>query len=368
MALWKRIALVVFGLIVSLVVLEVGARAWFSWRGTERERILYLYDRDTIASKTTQLVGVPYLNYSLNPAWEDINPRGIRGDLVAIPKPDGVFRIVALGGSTTFGHALAADETWPAQLQRLLREQNPQVEVVNLGAPGYYSLDSVVNLATHGLPHEPDMVIVYHGINDAIIRMFQDTECYSGDTPLYGFGMDRGIWQYEADALPPSALYRVLAVALGWMGDPANISGRMRHTGLCPPEPQNISPLDNLLQHPPTVFARNMRSIAGLAQAAGAEVVFSTFAWDVAAAENALAENPELYQTQAMLTGIVDQNAVLQNIADKQGALLVDLAAEMDADTGPYFQGDQVHQTVEGAYRQAEVYAAFIQAQDLVPR
>jgi hypothetical protein len=196
--------------------------------------------------------------------------------------------------------------------------------------------------------------------------MFQDSTCYDGDTPLFGFGMDRGIWQYEVDALPPSALYRVLAIALGWMEDPANVSGRMKHTGLCPPEPQNISPLDNLAQHPPTHFARNMRSIAGMAQAAGAQVVFSTFAWDKASAESALADNPELYQTQAMLTGIAEQNAVLQEIAAEQGALLVDLAAEMGE--GPYFQGDQVHQTVEGARRQAEVYAAFLTAQGAIPR
>ena len=366
MQVWKRVALVVFGLVLSLGVLEIGARAWFSWRGTERERILYVYDRDTIASKTTQLIGVPYLNYTLNPAWEDINARGIRGDLVAVPKPDGVYRIVTLGGSTTFGHALGANETWPARLQQILGEDHPLVEVVNLGAPGYYSLDSVVNLATHGLAHQPDLVIVYHGINDAIIRMFQDSACYGGDTPLYGFGMDRGIWQYDVEALPPSTLYRVLAVALGWMDDPANVSGRMRHTGLCPPEPQGVSPLDTLAQNPPTHFARNMRSIAGMAQAAGAQVVFSTFAWDVASAEAALAENPDLFQMQAMLDGITEQNAVLDTIATEQGTLLVDLAAEMGA--GPYFQSDQVHQTVDGAQRQAEVYAAFLRTQDILPR
>lgn len=359
-------ALVVFGLVLGLLTLEIGVRAWFTWRGSEQARIRYLYDRDTIAAKTTQLIGLPYLNYGLNPAWDDINQRGIRGDLVDVPKPDGVYRIVALGGSTTFGHALAVDETWPAQLERILRDEYGPVEVVNLGSPGYYSLDSVVNLATRGLAHEPDMVIVYHGVNDAIIRMFQDTACYQGDTPLFGFGMDRGIWQYALDDLPPSALYRLLAQALGAMDSPATVNHRMAHTGLCPPEPSGITPVDNLAQHPPIHFARNLRSIAGLAQSAGATMLFSTFAWDVAAAESALADNPDLHQTQAMLTGIADQNAMLRQIAAEQGTLLVDLAAEM-AD-GVYFQGDQVHQTVAGAARQAEVYAAFIGAQGVISR
>jgi len=133
------------------------------------------------------LTGVPYLNYSLNPDWEDINSRGYRGDLVTLPKPDGIFRIVAIGGSTTYGHGLPTDQTWPYQLQQILRDQYglAKVEVVNLGAPGYYSLDSVVNLATRGLAHEPDLVLAYDGVNDAVIRMYQDPACYNGDTPLF---------------------------------------------------------------------------------------------------------------------------------------------------------------------------------------
>lgn len=363
-----QLALAILGVTLGLVALEVGLRVWFMQRGTERERILYVYDRETISGKTTQLIGLPYLNYGLNPVWEDINARGIRGPLVAVLKPEGVYRIVTLGGSTTFGHALAVEETWPAQLQLILRDDYgySQVEVVNLAAPGYYSLDSVVNLATHGLAHEPDMVIVYHGINDAIIRMFQDTQCYMGDTPLFGMGLDRGIWQNTLDDLPPSTLYRVLAFALGAMDDPSEFDSRLEHTGYCPPEPRGISPVDLLARHPPIHFERNMRSIAGMAGAAGATTVFSTFAWDVPVAEHALAENPDYFQLQAQLTAIGEQNDLLRGLTGELDALLVDLAVAMGA--GPYFQGDMVHQTVEGARRQAEIYAAFLDAQAAIPR
>lgn len=365
-ALLPRLALVVLGLALGLVMLEIGLRLWFTTNGTERDRILYLYDSATIASKTTQLTGVPYLNYGLNPAWDDINARGIRGELVAIPKPPRVYRIVALGGSTTFGHALSVAEAWPAQLERILRDAYgyTQVEVVNLGSPGYYSLDSVVNLATRGLAHEPDLVIVYHGINDAIIRMFQDTACYTGDTPLFGFGLDRGIWQYDAADLPPSTLYRVLAFALGRMEDPASFTHRLQHTGFCPPEPSGVSLLDQLAQHPPVYFDRNLRSIIGMAQAAGAEVLLSTFAWDVAAADTLLAVNPDAHQTAAQRAAIAEQNALLTPLAAEYGALLVDLATEMT--DSAYFQGDQVHQTAAGAQRQAEIYAAFLDAADII--
>jgi lysophospholipase L1-like esterase len=285
-----------------------------------------------------------------------------------VPKPAGVYRILALGGSTTFGHALAVDETWPAQFERILHNDYgyTQVEVVNLGVPGYFSLDSVVNLATHGLAHEPDLVMVYHGINDAIIRMFQDPACYQGESPLFGMALDRGIWQYAAADLPPSTLYRVVAYALGAFDDPSEFDSRLEPTGLCPPEPQGISPLDVLAQNPPSAFERNLRSIAGMSRAVGAETLFSTFAWDVPLAEDALRQNPDYFQLQAQLQGIAEQNDLIRQLAAELDVAVVDLAAEIG--TGPYFQGDMVHQTVEGARRQAEIYAAYLDVMSTIPR
>ena len=242
-----------------------------------------------------------------------------------------------------------------SRIRESLLKYESRVEVVNLGAPGYFSLDSAVNLATRGLAHEPDAIIVYHGINDAIVRMFQDPTCYASDSPLVGMGLDRGIWQYTGEDMPPSALYRLLALRLGWMDDPTVFTDRLQHTGFCPPEP-GTNPLDLLDANPPVYFERNLRSIAGLGQAASARVVLSTFAWDTAAAEAALAADPSLLQAEAMLRAIAEQNALIPQIAEDTGALVVDLAAAMGQ--GAYFQGDQVHQTAAGARRQAEIYAA----------
>lgn len=361
-----RLALLLFGFVLAAGLLEIGLRLWFETRGTERDRMLYLYRRDEIDARTAQVIGVPYLNYVLNPAWDGVNARGVRGPLVAAPKPDGVFRIVALGGSTTFGHDLADDETWPAQLQRILREDYgySQVEVVNLGVPGFHSTDSVVSLATRGLALDPDLVITYDGLNDVVVRMYQDPACYAGDTPLFGFGMDRGLWQPGGEALPPSALYRVIAYQLGWLDDPTAIDSRLQPTGWCPPEPDGTSQLDLLAQNPPTYFARNLHSMAALARASNARLMLATFAWDVAAAEAILADDPSQDGTRALIDGIVEHNALVQQIAADEDALLLDLAAEMGP--GAYFQGDQVHQTAEGARRQAALFALFLDAEGVI--
>lgn len=358
---FRAVALSALGVAAALLLLEGGVRLWFSLRGSEREKILYLYDAPTIAGLTGQLVGLPYLNYGPNPALADVNERGYRGEAVAIPKPAGVFRAVALGGSTTYGHNLTAAESWPAQLQLLLRGRAglEAAEVVNLGVPGFYSLDSVVNLATRGLAHDPDLVIVYHGINDAIIRMFQDPACYAGDTPLLGMGLDRGIWQYTQAAQPPSALYRLLGHRLGWLSDPAEVNYRLEHTGFCPPEPGNLSPLALLAANPPTVFERNLRSLIGMARGHGADVLLATFALDRPSAEAAIAAAPDEAYWRAVLAAIDEQNALIRALAAETGAGLADVAAEMGP--GPYFQGDLVHQTAAGVARQAAIMAAALQ-------
>jgi lysophospholipase L1-like esterase len=360
---WQlNIFVIAFSILLSLLLLEIGLRIWFGTRGSEQERVRYLYSRAEIDAQIAQLVGVPYLNYTLNPAMDDVNARGVRGELVTIPKPDGVFRILTLGGSTTYGHGLTADEAYPAQLQRILREEYgyASVEVVNLGVPGYASLDSLVQLATRGLAHQPDLILVYDGLNDAVVRMFQDPLCYNDGGPLLGMGLDRGVWQYASEDMPLSTLYRFVALQAGWIRDPTVFTYRLDKTGFCAPEPGNISPVDLLQQNPPIYFERNLRSIAAIGEASGAQIMFSTFAWDRAAAQAQLATDSSLTQAQAMLNAIGEQNALVRTLAGELGIPLVDLATTMG--DGAWYQGDQVHMNAEGTRRQAAIYAAAIDA------
>jgi lysophospholipase L1-like esterase len=364
-----RLGLVGAGIGFALCILELGLRVWFSTQGTELDRARYLYDRATLEAKNPSalFVGVPYLNYTLNPEAAGVNERGIRGRLVEVPKPPGVFRIVALGGSTTYGHNLEVSESWPNQLQQTLLVQYSRrnVEVINLGVPGYNSLDSVVNLATRGLALEPDLIIVYDGVNDIADRLYEDPACYQTDTPLFGIGKNRGTWQPASRELPPSALYRFAALQFGWMEDPTTITGNMGITGWCPPASEIVADVSVLAQKPPIYFERNERSIAAIAQSGGVQILFSSIAWDVAAARQALAADPSLKGTETLMLAIDEHNALIQKIAEETGALFVDLAGEMG--DGPYFQGDQLHQSAEGTRRQAEIYARYLIEQGIIP-
>jgi len=81
------------------------------------------------------------------------------------PKPAGTFRIVCEGGSTTFD-LLAADNaaTWPARLGALLAPD--AVDVANAGFPGWTSLESLVSLEVRDVGLDPDLVVVFSGVND----------------------------------------------------------------------------------------------------------------------------------------------------------------------------------------------------------
>jgi lysophospholipase L1-like esterase len=83
------------------------------------------------------------------------------------------WRALAIGGSTTFGERLDREEdTWVHRLERKVRERSgPACDVVNGGVPGYTLNENIIHY-TMMLTHlEPDVVILYVGINDVHPRM-----------------------------------------------------------------------------------------------------------------------------------------------------------------------------------------------------
>jgi len=68
------------------------------------------------------------------------NALGFRDEEIALPKPPGRYRIVCVGGSATV-EGLRNDYTYPAQLERLLRERldSDRIEVINAGVTGLNS-------------------------------------------------------------------------------------------------------------------------------------------------------------------------------------------------------------------------------------
>jgi lysophospholipase L1-like esterase len=140
------------------------------------------------------------------------NSVGLR-DVEHVPrKPEGVFRILVLGDSFTYGVGVAFDETYVARLGRLLNERltgRPTVEMINAGIPRYWPEPERMFLEHYGLAYEPDIVLVAFVPNDVV-----DTHVgLQGLTVSQGFlvtrGLDpfggAGIWLYRH-----SQVFRIL--------------------------------------------------------------------------------------------------------------------------------------------------------------
>lgn len=135
-----NLLLVAFGGVLGIVILEASLRIfapinyheWMEWRpdGHIKGR------------------GLPNQDFK-NATGEKIyiNDLGFRGPTPSFKPEPGTFRILTLGGSSTFGyHAKGEDKTWPQQLAQRLRSRfGRQVEVINLALPGFDSQTSSVN-------------------------------------------------------------------------------------------------------------------------------------------------------------------------------------------------------------------------------
>jgi acyl-CoA thioesterase-1 len=74
------------------------------------------------------------------------------------------IHIVAYGDSGVYGKGVARNETYPAQLEGMLRQKGYGVTVINAGVNGRTSSDAVAGVDALG---GADVVIVQFGVNDA---------------------------------------------------------------------------------------------------------------------------------------------------------------------------------------------------------
>ena len=94
------------------------------------------------------------------------NSTGGRGPEWAIRKAPGSVRVLAMGESSTYGAANDEDQTWPAILERQLRERGVAAEVLNFGVPGQ-RIDGMLSALPNLLEtYHPDLIVHYGGFNE----------------------------------------------------------------------------------------------------------------------------------------------------------------------------------------------------------
>lgn len=80
-------------------------------------------------------------------------------------------RIYCVGGSTTEAHNpnQGPDSSWPGKMQDILAARFPgtSMECINAATVGYTSAESLSEFLFRGIDLKPDILLVYHNVNDA---------------------------------------------------------------------------------------------------------------------------------------------------------------------------------------------------------
>jgi len=96
------------------------------------------------------------------------NGKGFPGPEIPYGPHPGIYRIVTMGDSSTFGWGVETEEAYPMVLLDILRRRHPgmNIEVVNMGVCGYSSLQGKIMMEREGLKYAPDLVTLSYGSND----------------------------------------------------------------------------------------------------------------------------------------------------------------------------------------------------------
>jgi len=347
----RKIVIVLISIIFTLLVLEVLSRVWLNFFVLEEDRFEYSL-HSYLRPDNQRYIPHHYLNYYPNPKYKRgktfHNSLGYRNDEFSIKKPERVFRIVAIGGSSTYTISVKDNEkTFTSQLERILQDKYGynNVEVINAGVGGYNSWESLVNLQFRVLDLDPDLIIVYHGTNDVQTR-FVEPESYTGDNS----GRRKQWRSPNIPILEYSALFRILLRNSGITSQVGIGNFVDSDTAYKPNSIINKNPFDLLKKNPPIYFKRNLTNIAAVSRANGTEIIFAT--WAHSSNFDDYASTPYYQQ------GFRENNEAVIEIAQINDISMFDFASKMPEDKKYWADGRHVNEL--GAEKKAELFAEFI--------
>jgi lysophospholipase L1-like esterase len=163
----KKLALSLFALLFSLLAAELLIRL----AGAAPK--IYLIQKGRFQLSANPRIGyepVPLAYQGKELSFYDYqgasNSQGYRDVDHARPKPAGVYRIVVLGDSIAAGLKIDRfEDTFPAQLQKILAAQGKKVEVLSLAVSGYNTQQEVETLKERGLAFSPDLVLLAYSLS-----------------------------------------------------------------------------------------------------------------------------------------------------------------------------------------------------------
>ncbi|NIR50561.1 SGNH/GDSL hydrolase family protein [candidate division KSB1 bacterium] len=384
--LLQNILISIVSISTVCILLEISARAYLNNLANEKTFMRYASLRQLKKkSQTTELVSYKkayhrYLGNYLTPNYRKgknkHNSLGYRGDEITIPKPQEQYRIVCIGGSTTYTSGVEDyRHAYPELLERELHERGySNVNVINAGAPGWSSWESLINFEFRIADIEPDMIIINHAINDIHTRFVWPPEAYKGDNS--GRSAPNVSDVFMPTILEYSTLIRFFLIRAGLSTPHVDISRtldrraetfygakfqsqKIRHV-----YPQdifkNVSAMEMLRVNKPVYFQRNIENIVVLAKHRGIRTILASFAY------SPLFKNEPRASSQEYIYAHEEAKNVLQEIAAVQDVNFFDLASIFPKDK-KYYQ-DGRHVNLRGARLKAQLFAQFIINNNIIPK
>jgi lysophospholipase L1-like esterase len=347
--------------VVFLLVLEGGVRVMGRWRGgawpltrAEEGAAFSRHLRGALQRHPYLVIaGIPGGGLEIPGHSVRMNSRGYRGPEIRMPKPAGRYRVVCTGGSTTFDVRSPDDEkTWPSRLgARLVASDG---DVVNAGVSGWTTLESLISLEARDIDLEPDLVVVYAGVNDAQPAGFSPfARDYS-----HGHGEILARVVGVEDTPIPFVSHSLLIQSLGdaLRQGPAKVHAMPWKTA--------GNRAADIPDEAAAVFERNLRSTIAVARAAGARTL--VIAQSVRLRKGYEAADREYYESwtpgltfEGAGRALARYNEVGRRLGQEGAAFFLDPFASgafTDADFA-----DSVHFSVSGSDRFAGLLAAYLE-------
>lgn len=239
-------------------------------------------------------------------------------------------RVLLLGGSTSYSRE------YPESLQRSLAEVRPEfkLSVMSCGKPRYTSWINLVNFKENLLQYNPDVVVLYLGINDCIYNTFPWVE----ELPDIGY--------------------------FNWKSTKSLLSYKLLKYHLVDKQIRSEPEFAGRELRSREIFENNISEIISIASANQIKVVLSTFALGFPTSDDRL-ENAIYGQETRMqhfwgnvnstVYGVKQHNEVMTYLADKHEIPLVRIDQAVPA-TSEFFS-DICHMTDKGKALMGEAFA-----------
>lgn len=164
----KALIRIFFCLIAFIIFFAVSEFFFRVFRGKE----LYLKISVGNQSKRAPYLFTPKVNHELKCPQDGfdvtaaINNYGFRGKDIKLRKKQGTVRVFAVGDSFTYGIGAADNETIPYLIEKKLKNQGFDIEVVNAGVGFSSPIRHYINLRDIHLKFKPDVVILLFDCSD----------------------------------------------------------------------------------------------------------------------------------------------------------------------------------------------------------